>query len=308
MFGRPLLEKIHIYKDYEVEIDGKKEHRIVYNDVTDFFMAVGRNEEESVNIRADCLDAVLTYCNELKKEATEAINKMGQLYTVNKEQTIYTNSQNVHTDSITMSCVASFKNLLSYHVPDGNLDEIYQMILLKLNEHPEKREKVISSLKRIIIDPSHLFGFTLSEILSVVWKEMERKKQYKDALEARLIEELYESDDTCTSGFFTRAINILSGFTPAVRIRISEEDDAVAKIVARIKKEMTTLTNEEKERLSLDIVCPEEEEGENSLRQTLRKKLHDNINEEEAFKELKTVLKEKFDEILEKRLDAYFGK
>jgi hypothetical protein len=308
MFGRPLLEKIHIYKDYEVEIDGKKEKRIVYNDVTAFFMAVGRNEKESVNIRADCLDAVLTFCSELKKEATEAINSMGQLYIDNKDQTIYTNSQNVHTDSITMSCVSSFKNLLDYHVPDGNLDEIYQMILLRLNDFPEKREKVISSLKRIIVDPSHLFGFTLSEILSVVWKEMERKKKYKEELEARLIEELYESDDTCTSGFFTRVINILSGFTPAVRIRISEEDEAVAKIVARIKKEMATLTAEDKERLSMDMVCSDEEEGENSLRKTLRSKLYDSIHEEEAFKELKTVLKEKFEEILEKRLDAYFGK
>ena len=81
-----------------------------------------------------------------------------------------------------------------------------------------------------------------------------------------------------------------------------------ARACERVPEALLADTNEEKERLSLDIVCPEEEEGENSLRQTLRKKLHDNINEEEAFKELKTVLKEKFDEILEKRLDAYFGK
>lgn len=308
MYGRPLLEKIGIYEEHDVEINGEKEKRVIYNDVKAFFMTVGRNEQESVNVRADCLDAVLAYCGEMRKEAAEVINKMGQLYTDNKEQTIYTNSQNVHSDSITLSCVASFKNLLNYHIPDGNLDEIYQMILIKLNDYPEKREKVISSLKRIIVDPSHLFGFTLSEILSVVWKEIERKKKYKAELEARLIEELYESDDTCTSGFFTRAINILSGFTPAVRIRISEEDEAVAKIVSRIKKEMSTLTPEEKERLSMDIVSSDEEEGPDSLRQTLRQKLYDSINDEETFQELKTTLKEKFEDILNQRLDIYFGK
>lgn len=108
MYGRPLLEKIGLYEEHEVEINGVNEKRIVYNDVKTFFITIGRNEQESVNIRADCLDALLTYCEDMKKEATEVINSMGQLYTTNKDQTIYTNSQNVHSDSITLSCVASF--------------------------------------------------------------------------------------------------------------------------------------------------------------------------------------------------------
>ena len=308
MFGRPLLQKIGIYEEYEVEHNGEKTKRVVYDDVKLFFLYIGKDETQSVNVRADCLDAIISYSGELKKEASDVINKMGQLYIDNKEQTIFTNSQNAHANSIQLSCVASFKNLLDYHVPDGNVDEIYQMILLKLNDYPDKKEKVINSLKRIIIDPSRLFGFTLSEILSVVWKEMERQKKYKSELETRLIEELFESDDTCTSGFFTRAINILSGFTPAVRIKISDEDQTIAKIVSRIKKEMNNLTVYEKERLSLDIVSSDDEESPDSLRITLRDRLKNEITDDEDFKELKNTLKERFDEILNERLESYFGK
>ena len=303
--ARVLLERLNLYETYYIF----EQHRCVYKDIENFFLQRGKDENESVNIRADCLDALLMYAYEMriKKDIQAEIDKMGNLYTENRDQTIYTNSQNVHSKGIQRTAIASLKNLSFMHHPESNLDELYQLIILKLSDDSQKRDKVMKSLKRILIDPSRINGLNISQILSIVWKEIQRQVKYKAELETRLIEELYEADDTCTSGFFTRILNVLSGFSPLVKISISSEEDAVVKITNIIKKRVSQLSSIDKERLTLEILDTDPDPS--SFRLTLKEEVRELIQNEESLRELKEEIKsEKWAEIVQEKLDNYFGK
>jgi hypothetical protein len=303
--ARVLLERINIYETYFIF----EKHRCVYKDIEKFFFERARDAEESVNIRADCLDALIMYCYDvhIKKEVEKEIEKMGNLYTENKEQTIYTNSQNVHTKGIQRTAIASLKNLSYMHHPESNLDELYQVIILKLADDNKKRDKVMKSLKRILIDPSRINGLNISQILSIVYKEIQRQVKYKAELENRLIEELYEADDTCTSGFFTRLLNVLCGFSPLVKISISAEEDAIVKITNIIKKVTSKLEPIEKERLSLEII--DEDPDPSSFRVKLKQETRELIDTDESLAELqKEIGEDKWKELVEEKLCNHFGK
>jgi hypothetical protein len=303
--ARTLLERINIYETYFIF----EKHRCVYKDIENFFFERARDSEESVNIRADCLDALLMYSYDvhIKKDVEKEIEKMGNLYTENKERTIYTNSQNVHAKGIQRTAIASLKNLSYMHHPESNLDELYQVIILKLADDNKKRDKVMKSLKRVLIDPSRINGLNISQILSIVYKEIQRQVKYKTELENRLIEELYEADDTCTSGFFTRLLNVLCGFSPLVKISISAEEDAVVKITNIIKKVTNRLEPIEKERLSLEII--DEDPDPSSFRIQLKEETRELINADESLVELKKEIgDEKWKELVEEKLCNHFGK
>lgn len=303
--ARVLMERVNIYETYIIN----EKHRCVYKDIEKFFFERARDTNESVNIRADCLDALLMYCYDIniRKEVQAEIDKMGNLYTDNKEQTIYTNSQNVHSKGIQRTAIASLKNLSFMHHAESNLDELYQVIILKLTDNSEKRDKVMKSLKRILLDPSRINGLNVAQILSIVWKEIQRQAKHKAELENRLIEELYEADDTCTSGFFTRLLNVLCGYSPLVKIAISAEEDAVVKMTGICKKRISQLDPVEKERLTLEVI--DQDPDPSSFRVVLKNDVRELIENDDNLKELKNEIgEEKWKEILEQKLEHYFGK
>lgn len=303
--ARPILQKIPIY--YTTEHPITKQNRCVYKDVKDFFLERGKDESESVNVRADCLDALYSFCSETREEVKKIIDDMGNLYTENKEQTIYTNAQNVHSKGIQITAIASLKNLAYYHHPDSNLDELYLAILARLCDDNEKRDKVIKALKRIMIDPTRINALSISQIISIIWKEIQRQAKYKDELERRLIEELYEADETCSSGFFTRLINVLCGFSPLVKINIYPDEEATVKITGFIKKRLSTLEPLDKERLIMEI--SESESDPDSFKNKLKTEMREFLTENESLKELtESVGAEKMKELIENKLDAFFGK
>ena len=303
--ARPILQKIPIYHTVDHPITGK--NRCVYRDVKDFFLERSRDEKESVNIRADCLDALYMFCFETREEVKKIIDDMGNLYTENKEQTIYTNSQNVHSKGIQITAIASLKNLAYYHHPDSNLDELYLAILARLCDNEEKRDKVIKALKRIMIDPTRINALSISQIISIIWKEIQRQAKYKDELEKRLIEELYEADETCSSGFFTRLINVLCGFSPLVKINIYPDEEAVVKITGLIKKRLGELEPLDKERLIMEI--SESDSDPEAFKNKLKSEMSEILNIHESLNELKETLgEEKMKELIQGKLDSFFGK
>jgi hypothetical protein len=302
--ARPLFQKVF----YDDLYTFKDKVRNVYNDTLNFLFSRAEDDNESINIRADCLDIILTYGRKLEKEkAEQMIKDLGQLYVENKERTIYTNSQNVHTDGVQKTAISSLINLATYHRPTENIDAIYEMVLNKLVDEEDKREKVIKSIKRIIIDPTLFQGFNISQILSIIWQEIERLVKHKNELEIRLIEELYESDETCSSGYFTRLINVLMGFSPHVKIGITLEEELIARVVQYIKKFINKLDFLEKERLSLEIM--EKDDDPNSFRNTLKRDTKTHIWEELITKENYTekLKEEHIQEMIDIKLNDFFG-
>ena len=303
--ARPVFQKVF----YDDVYKHKEKERNVYNDTLKFLFNRAADENESINIRADCLDTIVTYGRKHEKEkADDMILELGQLYIADKERSFYTNSQNVHTRGIQKTAISSLTNLATYHRPSENVDAIYEMILNKLVSDEEKREKVIKSLKRIIIDPTLFQGFNVSQILSIIWQEIERLEKYKDELENRLIEELYDADETCSSGYFTRLINVLSGFSPHVKIGITIEEELIARVIQGIKNHINALDFLDKERLSLEIM--EEDNDPTSFRNQLRSRTYQDLWENIVLKDNYTghIKEEHIKEMIDIKLRDYFGK
>lgn len=303
--AKPIFQKVFYDDNYTY----KGKLRIVYDDTLKFLMARSLDENESINIRAECLDTIITYGRKLEREkADDLIKTLGQLYVENKEKTIYTNSQNVHTQGVQRTAVSSLLNLATYHRPTENIDLIYEMVLNKLVEDEDKREKVIKSLKRIIMDPTLFQGFNISQILSIVWQEIERLRKYKAELENRLIEELYDSDETCSSGYFTRIINVLSGYSVHVKIGISPEEELISRVVQSIKNKISKLEFIDKERLSLEIM--DEDNDPNSFRMKLKAEAYDEIwnNIIEPNNYIEKIKEEHIKEMINLKLNDFFGK
>jgi hypothetical protein len=68
------------------------------------------------------------------------------------------------------------------------------------------------------------------------------KHEHKVELIKRLLEELEEMAGTCSTGFFTRLVNSLSGFEENMNLKISFEDQIVANFVGRLNKKAKEIT------------------------------------------------------------------
>jgi hypothetical protein len=108
-------------------------------------------------------------------------------------------------------------------------------------------EKIRLAMNRIFMDRalyskfnSSLLNILLKVYTYVVSSEQEhvRQQMYK-----RLFEELEEMSGTCSSGFATRLINVISGFGQ-FNIRISYEDQIVANFTGRLNTEARKISEE----------------------------------------------------------------
>lgn len=115
----------------------------------------------------------------------------------------------------------------------------------KCSELYIRNEKINASLNRISMDRIlySKYNNTLSGILVKIWTYIENN-EYKDEMKKRLIEELEDMSGTCSSGFVSRLINVISGFGE-FNIRISWEDQILSNFTARLNNfaQQITQTN-----------------------------------------------------------------
>lgn len=97
-----------------------------------------------------------------------------------------------------------------------------------------KTNKIKMALNRISIDRAlySKFNNSLVNILLKVWTYI-MMSECKDELIIRVLQELEEMSDTCSSGFASRLLNSLSGFGD-FSIKISWEDQIIANFSGRI--------------------------------------------------------------------------
>lgn len=106
-----------------------------------------------------------------------------------------------------------------------------------------RQEATRVALNRIYMDRARYSSYnnTLSSVLVKVWSVIMTNK-YKDELIKRLLEELEEMAYTCSSGFISRLVNVLSGYTD-YSIRISWEDQVVANFSGRLNAAISRIQN-----------------------------------------------------------------
>jgi hypothetical protein len=64
-------------------------------------------------------------------------------------------------------------------------------------------------------------------------------------MEKRLLEELVESNNKCSTGYVSRLVNTLSGFDENMSITISFEDQIIANLEGRLNSKIKNITNDE---------------------------------------------------------------
>lgn len=214
------------------------------NDVQNFLLTIAKDENREINYRAECADILdRTGYGNFRKLGRDVINELGDLYNENKKKTIYTNLQNVHDETITKKVIDTLRSLMNEKVnEDVNTNTIYER-LLEITPI-EKKDTVISSFQRIMIDTAKYEGLSLSDIMLLVWGKMNGNTE----LEKRLVDELFEMDQTCSSGHLSRLINVLSGFFDDLQpVKISFADQLRTNVFARYTAAMRTLGQHEQE-------------------------------------------------------------
>lgn len=220
----------------------------VKESIEDYFLQISENKDEyDENTRADAADIILRMSkrDQIKIKAREIIGKIGRENPasdklMDRAETIYTNSQNVH------DFTEQVNELLEYLVEENisALSKKYKNIFPKIVEYSKlyisdrmTRYKILKSLKRIEIDTSTFtkYNSTLSEIFILLWYKIENfSEDISNQLKMRLLEELVDMGDTCTSGHIARFINVLSGYDEMYHLKISWEDQIISNVVGRM--------------------------------------------------------------------------
>ena len=192
------------------------------------------NEELEDDIRADAADILLSLGTEhYSKSAREVIINLGK-----KKFTMFDNKQNVHDVSIDDSTHKIIENILAKPLDKKiNFNYVSKFLLDKCNECDECDECLLNvSLSRIYMDRgvySHISLSLLTLLLRVF--NYTCNHQFEDTLIIRLIEELISASGKCSSGYFLRLLNVLSGFDD-MSLNISEEEEIKGKVYGRLNK------------------------------------------------------------------------
>jgi len=151
----------------------------------------------------------------------------------------------VNEDGKTNTCVYCDSNRTETLVIDGPTHYCSQ-ICMKL---AERQEKIELALKRIHLDRARYskFNNTLSNILLKVWSYM-MGHENEEEMRKRMLEELEEMSATCSTGFASRLINVISGFGE-FNIRISWEDQIIANFSGRLNAAARRITEETPENI-----------------------------------------------------------
>lgn len=231
-------------------------------EIEKIILNIAENEKEDYNTRADATDLLLQYgSTNTKNIAKQIIMKLGKIGKdgLLQGQGLYGNAQNVHTKEIEDSVSQALEFLASFEVMKNkgttiDVDFVEKKIFNfireeKLNISGDNKEKIKVSFNRIRMDRAlySKYNCTLSLILLKVWTYMTDHKHEKD-MKKRLVEELIEMAETCSSGFATRLINSMSGFGD-FSMRISWRDQIISNFSGRLNaraRDLDDLTFQEK--------------------------------------------------------------
>lgn len=213
-------------------------------DIENILLAVAENPLNTENERADAADTLLQVGGEeMKTKGRSIIVSLG---IGNREHnTLYTNTQNVHNtaveDSISelLEFFANQSTLLVNRIP------ITFTQVRKSIETMGTTENIQLSLNRIHIDRAlySKYNISLETLLVKLWSYI-KNHEYEEELQKRLFQELEDMAGTCSTGFASRIVNVVSGFGE-FNIRISWEDQIIANFSGRLNAKARVIQDEQ---------------------------------------------------------------
>ena len=137
----------------------------------------------------------------------------------NNGNTIYSDSQNVHSSSIQKSIRNSINNLMNAYIVD------YPLTYLDYSILTQQTKEIITEYIDCL-DIHTMLNITFKELFTAVMIEMNSLSMVlQTEILKRLNEEMQESECKCFTGRISRLVNCLSGYSDKVRIQISESEE-----------------------------------------------------------------------------------
>ena len=202
------------------------------------------------NRRADAADTLACIGSpDNKKKAKQILASLGNINGIAK--TVFENSQNVHSASIEKSVMKSIKNIMVIHIEKtylfSDIKRLVKKIYKEKNSYisdklcgwctvenctrvclPSAMYKNIKmALNRIYLDSiiyTKLY-ITLVKLFEKVFSII-MEHEHRDELLVRMLQELDDMHDTCSSGYISRIVNILSGYSETIKISWEEQISA----------------------------------------------------------------------------------
>jgi hypothetical protein len=223
-------------------------------EVGEKLMAIAADTTLEENVRADAADVMLRLgIDDQVGRSRDIINQIGFTATgstpLDRIRTLYSNSQNIHDDVIS-ECILKFIEKIQ-NTRLRSYQEVYQEVSDLVRSHklvPKSRIAAFKALNRLSVDSSKFSskGITLAEIFIHVWDQISKyNDEQRELLETRLVEELVDMGDTCSSGHAGRFVNILAPVDPA--IRISFESQIIANISGRFQAAIKKLSQSDQD-------------------------------------------------------------
>lgn len=219
------------------------ENVMIENEVLSF----AQDPQLDYNRRADAADVLLQLGSvHMRMMARNIITELG-VEDNNKIETIFSNAQNVHTTEVeeSVSEILEFLAIFPMYMVQKKpieFNQVQSMIKDGLRrERPEdvldatpRENKIILALNRIDMDRVlySKYNNTLSNVLLKVWSYI-MDHSCKEEMYKRLLEELEEMSGTCSTGFVSRMVNVVSGFGE-FNVRISWGDQITANFSGRL--------------------------------------------------------------------------
>ena len=208
----------------------------------------GNDNQLDYNLRADAVDVLLRIQDE--DIISRARNILLELAREGKViRTIYDNAQNVHSEAIEDSAIAILEEINMCCKNIYTFDDVRNVILTIIENEDydkNKREKIEMSLTRIYLDRGVYgkFNISLMGILCKVWNFINTQEEHRAEMINRLLDELYDASDVCSTGYAFRILNTLSGFTN-YSIKISFEDQIVSNLQGRLNSRIRQISDSE---------------------------------------------------------------
>ena len=226
-------------------------------------MDFAQDSELDYNLRADASDLLLQLGSEHnKKIASDIIIMLGRQGGTNK--TIYDNAQNVHIKEIEDSVLKGIEFIsgidikrvsndvdspvIDYFYVRKQIIDILKEMETQLDEKEYKKidDNINISMNRIFMDRAIYgkYNLSLNLILLRIWTYISSHK-FREEMKKRLIEELVDMANICSSGFASKLINVISGFGD-FNLTISWKDQIISNLTGRLNKRARDLSNKDK--------------------------------------------------------------
>ena len=238
-------------------------------------------EDIEYNLRADAADILITFGSESSRDKGRyIIMQLGQIN--GPVRTVFDNAQNSHTEKVEQSVSETLEYLSTLNINNNgiNFDYVNSHVEKMLKEELEsvqkvnvdteiickyhvnsthdifcsevcrefydKNEKITVAMRRIFIDRAlySKFNVSLVNILLKIYNyiQIQEDESIKLELYKRMLQELEEMSGTCSSGFASRLVNIISGYGN-FNIRISFEDQIISNFSGRLNAVARSITS-----------------------------------------------------------------